>query len=281
MCKNSLVDDFTNYLATGRAHGAVAALCASLSANGHVHEANALRWHMCSKSHALTVAGEVWGGRECLTGEYPPASANFGSLWFDTIELSFAVFVPNAKHYSADSTGWLSVSPVRTWQFLAFSRLVKLGPTVTDFPCAADYLLKERFQNQDCLGFATNMYQDEALAYSTWFGKCLSHHILVRNASVYLSGKQFGEVLPASMALWDNDFSFEGLNRLINQANIHELIIPPDPAQVSDEKTTLVKEWHSSRLIGLSTAFYPHCHWPRTRRGKTTYYHLNNTAMAP
>jgi hypothetical protein len=120
----------------------------------------------------------LWGDCSCYIGALPPNDAPVGTLWFDIYDLSFMVKISNPAGYGQGVVGWLSISPVLTWQYLAFLNKAstdihrKMFLNVYDLLSARDFYAKES-------ELLTDIYHEEALCYAAWHGKSLASNIQI------------------------------------------------------------------------------------------------------
>jgi len=164
-----------------------------------------------------------WSGRQCFCGPAPRKEAKFGDLWFDTVELSLAVLIPNTPGRSEQAIVWVSTHPVFVWKFRTFLRLVHRGRARTPIPFRDDYLSPHRFQDLRSTDYITDVYQDEAVAYVRWFGKFLTSQIDLANAMAYLKPETFSAVFPSEMQLWDGSEDIEEIRLAISHSSVARL----------------------------------------------------------
>lgn len=227
---------------------------------------------------------QPWTNCQCIVSPTPPANARFGDLWLDTVEMNVAVLVPNTPGTSLHGIGWISTHPVWVWQFRTFLKLVRRGRVRTEFPFPADYLSPERFQVLGSTTYVTNVYHDEASAYSRWFGKSLTDQLDLANARSHLQPQEFEALLPVNLRLWDRSEDVEELRLAITHDSLEKLPGEEVEMWMRGEKplhsTRMVYgEWERSPTIGFSTVVLQALVIDRTTKTHTATFDLENTAL--
>jgi hypothetical protein len=165
---------YQKYLESNLHHEAGQSLVPILYGHGLAIEAKALAAYLEQGSGTTCyLPGDLWSDRICVISDDPPSSPELGDLWFDPVELNLAVFVPNPMQQSHHVASWNSIHPVYVWQYRTFLKLVQLGKKIEIFGTPIDYLSPARIESQKSLEFITDIYHDEALAYSSWMRKSL------------------------------------------------------------------------------------------------------------
>jgi hypothetical protein len=285
MSDDFLEGAFTQYLQANLDPYAGKEFSQALRREGLVDEGLALQTYLNSgEVSACVFQRQPWAHRQCLVSPTPPVNARFGDLWLDTVEMNMSVFVPNKPGTSPHGLGWISTHPVCVWQFLTFLKLVRRGRVRTEFPFPADYLSLERFKGLSSASYVTDVYQDEAFAYSRWFGKWLSSQLDLANARHHLQPQELEAVLPAKMYLWDSSEDIEGLRLAISHDNMEKQ--PGDEVQLSlrgqgpsHSDRMVYGEWERSPFVGLSTVVLSALAIDRRKKSHTAYFDLENTAL--
>src|SRR5436309_439839 len=171
--RSAMEEGFRKYLETGLDPAAAEDLCRQLHLSGLQTEGTALQTYIGDgAARAVSVdLGGIWRNRRCVAGPYPPAAVRSGDMWFDTVELTPMILLPRRADVPPDRGDWFATHPVYVWQFRAFLSLVKTGRKRIGLPVPLDYLRRDRFESLGSKEFITNVYHDEAIAYSHGFGK--------------------------------------------------------------------------------------------------------------
>lgn len=224
-----------------------------------------------------------WENRRCTASSEAPSQAQVGDLWLDIVEMNVAVLVPNRPGTHPNGIGWLSTRPVREWQFRTFLKLARLGAGRTMFPVPPDYLRPDRFQGPSA-AYVTDLYHDEASAYSAWFGKMLCTQMDLSNAQSFLQPAAFEAILPKDMLLWDSSEDIEELRFAFCQDTLGKT--PGDEVQkwmrrekLSHPDRMVYGEWERNSTIGLSTIVLQALKIDRKEKTHTTSFDLENTAL--
>lgn len=256
---------FREYLQTEHSLEKLKTLSELLPAVNLVDEANALKTYLEQGSKGIyTMQQGVWAGRRCYVGPYPPAQAEFGDLWFDVVELTPMVLVPNLEKQSKDVISWLAVHPVYMWQFRAFLHLLKWEIATTYFLGVDDLLDMTRFNGADGITYASNIYYEEAIAYAIWFRKGTSAQFELQAAKHSLTESMFNALLPDNILLWKaGGFPVSEFIRMAvgqktldkgPEGEMQELALSDEErAALSVLDRTLFDEWERSENIGFST----------------------------
>jgi hypothetical protein len=276
---------FTSYLWSGFTPATTGVMGEALARAGFSDEARALQQYAEFGPQSVYVTKmPPWTGRQCSCGPTPPEEARFGDLWFDPVELSLAVLVPNTPDSSDQAIVWISTHPVFAWQFRAFLRLVRRGRARTPLPFPNDYLCLPRFRGLAATQYVTDLYQDEALAYVRWFGKLLTSQLDLANAVSHLAPDALGVTFPADMRLWDGSEDIEDVRVAIGRNSVSRM--PGEEIQLwmrgetaPDSVRMVYGEWERSPSIGCSTAMLPALRMNRGAFQHTAYFDLENTAL--
>ncbi|MCI0526095.1 MAG: hypothetical protein L0Y56_01395 [Nitrospira sp.] len=222
---HNMSDAFTAYLESNLSLQTGQVLAASLENQGlHLH-GQALRMHVGKEGDAkFRIQQGLWKDRVCHVGAHPPFPAEAGDVWFDVVEISPMILIPDIDDVSMTNETrrgfprWLSIQPVYVWQFMGFMALVKLEEKYRPFFAPRDYLDASRFVGQEEMNFVSNLYQDEALAYSFWFHKGILGNIELEAAQSFLPKSHFEALMPDTMHLWDPSEPSEGERIAVSKA---------------------------------------------------------------
>jgi hypothetical protein len=178
-------------------------LIAVLEQKGLVAESNALEIYL-TPNRNKKVEFEEWGNRPCTVSLDLPNNPEPGDLWFDPVELNFSTFIPNLEGTSHHVSSWVSTHPVYVWQYRTFLSLVKIGRKLDNHAVPTDYLRATRIKGQSSLSYVTNIYYDEAIAYSSWMRKSLCGQSNLEAAKRFLCLEELDKILPGDIKLWDS-----------------------------------------------------------------------------
>lgn len=201
-----------------------------------------------------------WYGRRCFVGAYLPAKAKPGDLWFDIVELTPMILVPDVDTTSHTLWRWISTHPAYVWQFRTFLRLVDWHLVRTYFMNAPDLMMLDRFEFMSSMAFVNNVYHEESVAYAHWFGKFLCGQFDFQAAKKFLKPEEFSEMLPKNLRVWDEvQYSNSEFVRIAvgqdtldkDPDNEFELREAGENELLPDRM--LFEEWEHNFKIGLST----------------------------
>lgn len=280
-----LASRFRDYLAFDLDVAAGIRLAGSLADAGLAKEAQALQAHL---TNASGLTSWRWDGRPCTISASLPPNPNPGDVWFDAVEITPMIMCPHPRRptelYQAS---WVALHPVQYWQFRAFLELVKVGHKRTEFPHAPDYMDPARFAQQPPLSFVTNVYHDEALAYTAWFGKSLCGARDLDFARSLVSPAEFQMVLPEGLRLWDaSEYSGSefvrraiGLDTIDKDENDEaDLLESGENLRLPDRM--LFDEWERRADIGFASSVSPG--FPMTNELQhSLFFDLENSASRP
>jgi hypothetical protein len=262
MDQTSLTGSFAKYIASGRNTETNAHLCEALREAGFASEALGLELYRKRGPGATYVFQEPpWIGRQCYVGERPPNGANFGDLWLDVVELSVSVRIRNIPDTSMDGIGWIGTHPVWLWQYCAFLQLARVRRFRIEWAGPDDFLTPDRFGEYGARDYASNVYREEASAYSVWFDRFLCHQLDFANAKHSVPAMAFAAIMPPSMRLWDRSTDSDWL--------AFAVCVDPEERIAHDEGRIWTKahatpglpsvgyeEWARSQGIAYSTIVY-------------------------
>jgi hypothetical protein len=252
------------------------------------------------EAHALDTYSRLGPGVVCVTEERGdersyvvsldlPSEAKPGDLWFDPVELNMSVFIPNPKGRSEDVISWVSMHPVYVWQYRAFLNLVEIGKKTEIFPTPDDYLTQQRINGQSSLAYVTDIYQDEALAYSSWMRKSLSDTSVINAVRAYLSSEELCRMVPDTLKFWDSsNFQEEyrvafGLNTLDKNPSLDydDIIDENYNALESLPDRMLYEEWDHRSNIGMITSTAIFCGLSQDNTASSFYHDFLNRSPRP
>lgn len=180
-------------------------LCAILE-NAGLREYSELIWQyqQAGSPHLpMKAQKNPWTTANCYLGPYPPKAAEPETIWFDVVELSPSVF---------SGKRWIPLSPVYTWQFIAFLHCCEYA-TYNEWDCEYRIssmdnkakLLKSLSLVSDPLSPVVNLQTAEACAYARWFHKQLYDPFLFfdSTAEKYIPNpalKYLTDIFPSSEA---------------------------------------------------------------------------------
>lgn len=223
-----LTDFFQIHIAQGFSKDICRKLISALKEDGYRQESIFLNEYLRNGDTKLIIQEGVWKGHTCYIGQHPPPAANDGDIWFDVMELTPMVFVTVANSRGwPPFLEWIATHPVYVWQFKAFARVVEwrhLGSGPQDDSRFLNIDL-DRQENNDYVRWVTN---EEACAYTQWFGKFPVLQPSLQAARGVLDDSQFSQILPDAIQLWGYTriFAIEhrvatGLNNLMDEPDDH------------------------------------------------------------
>ncbi|KLL11068.1 hypothetical protein FrCorBMG51_13685 [Protofrankia coriariae] len=130
---------FANYLRDLTGKRSVDELLVALDTNGLYLERDLLQARRDGLARRLPApeSAGIWSGRRCWLGWYPPdtSEASAGDLWFDPVEISLMVLIPQTQEDLAELAalpprflarqtpfvGWVSVRQMAVWQAMGCS----------------------------------------------------------------------------------------------------------------------------------------------------------------
>jgi hypothetical protein len=255
---------FQNYLRSGLDKGAIREMCRVLDDSGLYNESKALEVYLEARNISISRSGELdWDQRKCYSGLYPPQNPSLNDVWFDVVELTPMILIRGEGSPLLDHGFWLAMHPVYPWQFRGFWGSAKVRRKLIDVPSAADYLSAERIEGIDMTKFVTDIYHDEALAYTHWFGKFLSGQEELKHARHFLNENEFSQILPQGMRLWDeSEFPASEFVRLAfgpdtlnkgQEDQYNEFMLRESGENKILQDRILFEEWERRDDIGFST----------------------------
>jgi hypothetical protein len=285
--QNSLETGYQKYLESNLSIEATHNLIDVLRENGLTFEANALEVYL--KKNAGVCIAKAWNDRLCSVSSSLPTNAKPGDLWFDVIELNLAVLVPNPEGISHHVMCWASTHPVYVWQYRAFLNLVRIGKKIEVFPHPDDYLTSSRIDSQASLDYVTNIYHDEAIAYSSWMRKSLIGQHELKAMRAYLAAEKLKKIIPDNLKLWESSDVEEWYRTAVGLANLDKdfsydygkILAEKYEELESNSDRILYQEWDHRSFIGMMTIVPVFCGLGDYSTTETYYYQLLNTVPHP
>lgn len=279
---------YQNYLEAELDGTAAENLIIALEQNDLTLESQALKTYLVEGSGAKCIV-ENWSNRSCTISLDPPINAEPGNLWFDPVELNLSVLIPNPEGISHHVKSLISTRSVRVWQYRAFLSLVKLGKKLDVFSVPDDYLNPRCFRKKDSLFCITGIYQDEALAYSTWMRKNLCGQIELNAAKAFLSSDEFISIFPLVLKLWESDDFQEWYRTAVGRQNLdkdpssdYKNIVEENYDELeSRTDRILYEEWDCRSNIGMLTIVPVFTGLGQENTSETLHYEILNRSPRP
>jgi hypothetical protein len=280
---------YQNYLESELASKSTERLIAVLAQYGLELEANALKVYLMEGSGTHFSAVGLSTNCLCTISLDLPPNAKPGDLWFDPVELNFATLIPNPEGVSHHVKSWMSNHPVYVWQYRAFLNLIKIDKKIEVFNSPEDYLKSSRIENQESLSYITDLYHDEAVAYSSWMRKSLSGQGVLKAARAYLGSQELEKFLPSTLKFWESSDVEEwyrtavGLNSLDRSFSLDYNDILEENFDKLDKKTDrmLYEEWDRRKFIGMMTIVPVFCGLGKDNTASSFYYEFLNRSPRP
>ncbi|WP_419807516.1 hypothetical protein [Sphingomonas sp.] len=281
---SELEDRFSTYLSSGCDPAAGDALAAALKRAGLGRDARSLAAFARVGRATVDLSPDDWDGARAYAGLTPPHQAVPGDVWFDTVELAAMVLIPSRFTPDASRQQWLATRPVAVWQFRVFLALAQTTRDVTEFRVPADYLTADRFQRAASLDPATDVYQDEALAYSGWFGKVLAGRFDLQSARAFLAADDFRRMMPGLLRLWDgtpppeSEFTRVAVGEgELEHPYLADLELRERGVNYKvGRRHNLFEEWDRDRTIGFSTCVGRRSGVPKNPSVRTAFVTVRN-----
>lgn len=280
----SLEVAYQEYLKSELSPGLAKELVEVLEQSNLELESHALRKYLMEGSGAKFTL-MAWGkSLSCTTSLDLPPNAEPGDLWFDPVELNLAILVPNPEGVSHHVKGWMSTHPVYVWQYKAFLNLVRIDKKVEVFAHPDDYLTSTRINNQSGLDYVTNIYHDEAIAYSSWMRKSLSGQFELNAARSYFGLARLAEILPTNLKLWESSDVEEwyraavGINNLDKRYALdYDAIFEENYDQLENKPDRILyQEWDCRQYIGMMTFVPVFCGLGKDSTASSFHYDFAN-----
>jgi hypothetical protein len=281
---NTLDDCFYDYLNSEVKSATAMVLAGTLKESGLVWAAEALRMYIANNSEPTAM---LWNGRPCVISANAPLSPATGEVWFDPVEILPMIMCPHPEIPDIDQASWVALHPVQAWQFRTFLRMVKIGRKRTEFPHAGDYLEPARFAHLPGVNYVTNVYHDEGLAYTIWFGKTLGGDADLYFSRAIVTPDEFRLILPEGMRLWDvaeyspSEFTRRAIGAdTIDKNDYDEAELYESGENVNLPNRMLFDEWETRSDIGISSSASPDDTLHPTDR-YTLFFDIDNAAPRP
>lgn len=183
---NTLIETFKNYCFSRFSGSKVGALAQELADSKQVLEADALIYTFKKKGKSkvwktlsasdLTDRPEFqsWAGARVWVGPELPRDAENGDWWFDPLEINFYVYANRQplNEFDAVFPGWCAITPCRVWQYRACVQMANFEPdTRPQSMLWVKDLFEDRFQHRNNSEYITDIYAEEALMYSRFWGR--------------------------------------------------------------------------------------------------------------
>ena len=180
----------------------------------------------------MTIPQSLFVGRRAWVSPTVPSEAAVGDIWYDTRENVAAVLTPAESFpWMVNPTmtpydpfrSWLSIKPVRNWQFEAWrsmrgSKAGGDGQATSDSEAGSDLLGPPPIEP------VRGVTLDEARAYAEHFGKHVADHLDWQTAGELLSETLLDEVWGEQEAEWsglrsyvDEDFGLAVTRHTLNE----------------------------------------------------------------
>jgi hypothetical protein len=197
-------------------------------------------------------------------GFHPPQNPDTHTRWFDLNDLTPYVFVHAPEGWSDDVSGWYALKPVYVWQYRAFASLVKFElnnseDTYLDLELSnrkVDFFNLDRIQNKAELDFVIEVYQDEAKAYCTWFGKFLMGEKMIC-LEESLGTEALNQAIPDRFSIWDYSSFDENSGIAFNKKTIYYTELSDLLQFDTSSDKAIFKRFEGSSTVGFSTFVKP------------------------
>ncbi|MFO1078044.1 MAG: hypothetical protein U1E73_10030 [Planctomycetota bacterium] len=195
------------------------------------------------------------GWPRIFVGRTPPADAEPGQLWLDSVEAMPMVLVEEPTFREPPRRPvWLAIRPVARWQFCAFAAVAPIVRRTVQIALPVAPLDPARLAGPE-LAPITSVLEAEAELYAAWFGKVLGTRDAWRGASHTLGGRAAALWTPG-LREWIGELcsADESLRARIAAADVE--LSPDDDyrASLDDEQPrTLVGEAKHEPTTGLRT----------------------------
>lgn len=194
-----LIKAYSEYLKSNREKSSVPALVSALNSNGLFLEAEVLGLYYandCEQTELVKTTG-VFTNHRIIISEKPPVDSKNGIIWFDPAELT-------PYYYFKSIVGASATHPVYYWQYAGFLQALKCElPAYDDVYFSSGMLKRDetRFGELKEMDIVTNVFCDESITYSYWFGKSMLpvYFQLLREE---LSKELFDQMFPEKLCFW-------------------------------------------------------------------------------
>ncbi|WP_313623358.1 hypothetical protein [Achromobacter sp.] len=212
-----LCEAYSLYIRSGFAKAECSSLVIALGKAGLPAHAEALNVYFHETGGELDTSRlPGFPGEQCVISTELPELSSHNDRWFDPLSLDFSVRTESRVFPRiAGRVVWVSVEPVRIWQYLVFLKLAKV-PKKYPGASEVDDFMKGRFFGEISSKFVVNVYHEEAKAYAAWHGRGLVSHFDMEVVARDLSLSAFLEALPEGLSVWDGAVAMEDKRTVIN-----------------------------------------------------------------
>jgi hypothetical protein len=198
----NLVEAHSQYLTSQKDERNVHALIAALDEQGYLDEARLLEQYHFSSGTLAILRAAPWNGGECILSSQPPKIGPESQFWFDPVECAImksSIALPDS---STDATTWVSIRPVRRWQFASFLQSAEIEQRRYNSLRMFD---SSRFGSEEICLPQTNIFALEAWSYAVWYGKWLTSIGQWEALCASIDDCQLDEIFPKSLRFWQLD----------------------------------------------------------------------------
>ena len=182
----SLIENYTAYCHSKFNGEAVGPLAQSLAESGQPLEAQALIYTFKKNGKSKIwrtlktddfnedSEGRLWAGSQVWVGQTLPEKAKPADWWFDPFEIMFYVRIDRKPLDEFDNVypGWCALTPCRVWQYRACIELAQFESDLhPQSMLQVKDLFKDRHQDKKDSDYITDIYAEEALLYSRFWGR--------------------------------------------------------------------------------------------------------------
>jgi len=146
------------------------------------HEGKSRVWHTISGKDFSNDRQhfQCWDGTKIWIGSELPEHADNGDWWFDPLEINFYVLANRAPLHEFDAVfpGWVAISPCRVWQYRACLHMADFEPDYHPQSMLwVKDLFSDRHEDKSDGDFITDIYMEEALMYSRFWGRTTTSNL--------------------------------------------------------------------------------------------------------
>ena len=183
---STLILNYISYCQS-KFHGKyLSALAQSLAEMGQPLEAQALIYTFKNKGKSKVwrtlktddfdegSEGRLWAGSQVWVGQTLPKKAKPADWWFDPLEIMFYVRIDRKPldEFDAVYPGWCALTPCRVWQYRTCIELAQFEPDLnSQSMLQVKDLFQDRHQDKKDSDYITDIYAEEALLYSRFWGR--------------------------------------------------------------------------------------------------------------
>lgn len=230
----SLYTAFKDYVSSGFDKAKLSQLHQAFQQNNCWDESFLLEQYLANGegSYIINIPQSYFLGRRAWVSENAPTNAAAGDVWYDLKENAASLLIPSESitwlvnpplHPYEPFRCWLSVRPVKQWQFFAWKNIQQNAPTeVTD---------------EDANKPVTGVSLQEAKKYAAFFGKRLPDHTDWKPVLDFVSQSVFEYLWEDQTAEWS------GLKSYVDED--YALAVTPENTQ-SDPDEELEAYQHNN-----------------------------------